>query len=118
MTLALDPQATALLLIDRQNWTLGMPIRPHLHQDIVRRAASIIEALRAAGGTIILMRAAFSDGYADMIRRPVDVELKAPEGGIPAASLAFDDEIVRVGYDVAITKRQWSAFYGTELDLQ
>ncbi|EIM26574.1 isochorismatase family protein [Microvirga lotononidis] len=118
MTLGLDPQATALLLIDPQNWTLGMPIQPHPRHELVQRAAALIEALRSAGGTVILTRAAFSGGYADMLRTPVDVELRVPEGGIPAASLAFDDEIETAGYDVAITKRQWSAFYGTELDLQ
>jgi nicotinamidase-related amidase len=118
MTLGLVPQATALLLIDPQNWTLGMPIQPHPRHLLVQRAVALMRALRSAGGTIILTRAAFSDGYADMIRTPVDVELRVPEGGIPAASLEFDDTIETIGYDVAITKRQWSAFYGTELDLQ
>src|SRR5690349_19695315 len=36
MTLALDPRATALLLIDPQNWTLGMPIQPHSRHELVQ----------------------------------------------------------------------------------
>jgi nicotinamidase-related amidase len=115
---ALDPRATALLLIDPQNWTLGMPIQPHPRHELVHRAVALAKALRGAGGTIILTRAAFSDRYADMIRTPVDVELTVPEDGISAALLAFDDAIETAGYDVVITKRQWSAFYCTELDLQ
>lgn len=118
MTIGLDAQTTALLLIDPQNWTLGMPIQPYPRHELVQRAVALMRALRSAGGTIILTRAAFSDGYVDMIRTPVDVELKVPEGGIPAVSLAFDDAIEETGYDIAINKRQWSAFYGTELDLQ
>jgi nicotinamidase-related amidase len=118
MTLGLDPRSTALLLIDPQNWTLGMPIQPHPRHELVQRAVALTKALRSAGGTIILTQAAFSEGYPDMIRTPVDVELRVPEGGIPTASLAFDDAIETTGYDVAITKRQWSAFHGTELDLQ
>ncbi len=49
---------------------------------------------------------------------PVDLPLKVPTGGIPPEGLAFDPVIERAGYDLVLTKRQWSAFYGTELDLQ
>lgn len=113
----LDPRRTALVLIDLQNWTLGMPIAPHAASAIVGQAARLARSLRASGGTIILTRAAFSAGYADALRQPVDVPLPLPEGGIPPEALAFSPEF-DVEPDVVITKRQWSAFHGTELDLQ
>ena len=66
----------------------------------------------------MLTRAAFSPGYADMLRVPVDTALNVPEGGIPPQALAFRAEMEALDADVVITKRQWSAFHGTELDLQ
>jgi nicotinamidase-related amidase len=116
--LELDPRRTALVLIDCQQWTLGMPIAPHSAATLVNNAERIGTALRRAGGMVVLTRAAFSEGYADMLRTPVDLPLKVPPGGIPPEGLAFDPAMERTGYDVVLTKRQWSAFYGTELDLQ
>ena len=116
--LELDPRRTALVLIDPQQWTLGMPIAPQSAATIVNNAERIGTALRRAGGIVVLTRAAFSEGYADMLRAPVDLQLKVPPGGIPPEGLAFDPVIERAGYDLVVTQRQWSAFYGTELDLQ
>jgi nicotinamidase-related amidase len=116
--LEIDPRRTALVLIDPQLWTLGMPITPHAAATVVKNAERIASALRSGGGIVVLTRAAFSEGYADMLRAPVDLQLKLPPGGIPPERLAFDPTVERMGYDLVLTKRQWSAFYGTELDLQ
>ena len=40
-----------------------------------------------------------------------------PAGGFPADFAAFPEGLVEPS-DLIITKRQWGAFYGTELDLQ
>ena len=117
MSLQFDAQHTALIVIDPQNWTLGMPLAPHPAQDVVANVALLAGAIRPAG-CVILTRAAFSAGYADALKTPVDLSLVLPEGGIPAAALAFHSTVEAAGVDVVITKRQWSAFYGTELDLQ
>lgn len=113
----LEPRRTALVLIDLQNWTLGMPIAPHPASTVVGNAARLACSLKASGGTIILTRADFSPGYADVLRQPVDLPLSLPEGGLSRSAVmvsqAFDVEP-----DVVITKRQWSAFHSTELDLQ
>lgn len=114
----LDAARTALVMIDPQNWTLGMPISPHAADAVVGNAAMLARAIRAAGGVVVLTRAAFSPGYADMLRVPVDMALNVPEGGIPPEALAFRAEMEALDADVVITKRQWSAFHGTELDLQ
>jgi nicotinamidase-related amidase len=113
----LDPRQTALVIIDPQNWTLGMPIAPHSASTVVSNASRLARSLQAAGGTIILTRAAFSAGYADALRQPVDIALPLPEGGLPPEALAFSSAF-DIEPDVVITKRQWSAFHGTELDLQ
>jgi nicotinamidase-related amidase len=69
-------------------------------------------------GLLVWTRAVYSDGYADTLRRPVDLPLKLPEGGFARDDLAFDARFARSSPDLAITKRQWSAFCGTQLDLQ
>jgi len=117
MTPQLDPSRTALVLIDPQNWTLGMPIAPHAAPDIIGRIETLIRALRP-DGFVVWTRAAFSSGYADMLKMPVDIELKVPAGGLPPDLLEFDARLNSDAPDLVITKRQWSAFYGTELDLQ
>jgi nicotinamidase-related amidase len=48
----------------------------------------------------------------------VDLELKVPAGGLSPEALQFDERLAGDEPDLVITKRQWSAFYGTELDLQ
>jgi len=116
--LDLNFKRTALVLIDLQNWTLGMPLAPHASATVVENASRLAAAVRKSGGTIVLVRIGFSGDYLDMLKLPVDETLTLPEGGIPEAALAFNDRIKSIGPDITITKRQWSAFYGTELDLQ
>jgi nicotinamidase-related amidase len=116
--LELVPRYTALVAIDLQNWTLGMPLTPHPAAQVTSNSVQLAEAIRSSGGLVILTRAAFSPGYADMLRRPVDIELKIPPGGIPEQGLAFHPSLDAISQPLIITKRQWSAFHGTELDLQ
>lgn len=117
MSFKLDPRTTALVVIDPQNWTLGLPLAPWSASEVTAHAVLLAHTLRPAG-PVILTRAAFSEGYADVLKVPVDVALALPEGGIPEAALAFHPAVAAAGHDLLITKRQWSAFYGTELDLQ
>jgi len=114
----LDAARTALIVIDPQNWTMGMPITPHPANQVVANVVSLAKAIHTAGGMVCLTRAAFSPGYADMLRVPVDIALPVPEGGIAPQALAFRPEVEALQADVVLTKRQWSAFYGTEFDLQ
>jgi nicotinamidase-related amidase len=67
---------------------------------------------------VILVRVSFSEGYLDKPAAPTDVPMIIPPGGLPADWAEFPAEIAALHADVLITKRQWSAFHGTELDLQ
>ena len=56
--------------------------------------------------------------YSDALKAPVDRPLgKAPPGGFPEDRSELADGLVGVS-DLKVTKRQWGAFYGTDLDLQ
>jgi nicotinamidase-related amidase len=116
--LILNAKHTALVLIDLQNWILGMPLLPHDVATVVGNAVRLAAAIRTGGGIVVPVRVAFSTGYPELLKVPVDEPATLPAGGIPEAALAFAPEIESLGADLVITKRQWSAFYGTELELQ
>jgi nicotinamidase-related amidase len=52
-----------------------------------------------------------------MLRQPVDEAMPMSPGGLPPGWNGFPAGLYQPG-DLVITKRQWGAFYGTELDLQ
>jgi nicotinamidase-related amidase len=118
MSLVITPTTTALVLIDLQKGTLSMPLAPHTTAQVIERAASLGHALAKAGGTIVKVNVAFAGTFADRLSQPVDAPMQLRPGSMPADYSSFAPEIESLPSDVVITKRQWGAFYGTELDLQ
>jgi nicotinamidase-related amidase len=118
MSITLDPRTTALVLIDLQKGILGRPLDPHDAAKVVKNSAALGKGLKAAGGVVVLVKVAFANDYADTPGKEVDEPAPMPPGGLPAEWSEFVPEIDSLQADVVITKRQWSAFYGTELDLQ
>jgi nicotinamidase-related amidase len=114
----LNPRETALVLIDVQNGTLAMTPAPHTAPEIVTTAARLARHCADAGAVIVLVRVGFASDYADRPQAPTDMAMMLPAGGLPAEWSDFPAEIASIDADVLITKRHWSAFYGTELDLQ
>jgi nicotinamidase-related amidase len=51
------------------------------------------------------------------LRQPVDQPFAMPPGGFPENFSELIDGLAKPG-DILVTKRQWGAFHGTELDLQ
>ena len=118
MSLTLDPRTCALVLIDLQKGILGLPLAPYSASQIVEKSLALGRGLKEAGGVVVLVKVAFANDYADAPSREVDEPSAMPPGGLPAEWSEFVPEIASLQADVVITKRQWSAFYGTELDLQ
>jgi|SRR5450432_344977 len=113
--LEFDPKSTALVLIDLQNGIVGRTLAPHSASDVVARAGQLAAALRANGGTVVYVRV----DVADVLRLPVDAPMRDPNAPppLPGASQLVAESGYQAG-DLLITKRQWGAFYGTELDQQ
>jgi nicotinamidase-related amidase len=113
--LSLDPKTTALVLIDLQRGITSRSTMPHRSQDVIANAVRLAERCRTVGSTVVLVRVAFAADGSDRVRMPTDAEP-------PAAPTTADwSEIVpelgpKTG-DVVVTKRQWGAFYGTDLEL-
>jgi len=101
-----------------QKGILGRPLTPHDTAKIVENSVALGKGLKAAGGVVVLVKVAFAYDYADKPNQEVDEPSPMPPGGVPAEWSEFVPEIDSLQTDVVITKRQWSAFYGTELDLQ
>jgi nicotinamidase-related amidase len=114
--LVLDAERTALVVIDLQRGIVGASPAPHSGPDVVARAASIARALRQAGGTVVWVRVTPSPDGKDALRPLTD----APpvSGQRPPDWAELMPELDRQPGDIVITKRQWGAFYGTEIDLQ
>jgi nicotinamidase-related amidase len=110
----LDPR-TALVLIDLQKGITAMPTVDPADQ-IVERAAALAQAFRERELPVVRVRVAFSPDGGDMLRSRVDAQPPATTRSADWAELR--EEIGTGPHDIIITKRQWDAFFGTELDLQ
>jgi nicotinamidase-related amidase len=113
--LQFDSKSTALVLIDLQNGIVGRTLAPHSASDVITRAAQLAAALRAKGGTVVYVRV----DVTDILHLPVDAPTRDPNA--PPPPPIATQLVPESGYqpsDLLITKRQWGAFYGTELDQQ
>jgi nicotinamidase-related amidase len=117
MMIELDPRISALVLVDLQKGILGYSLAPVTSQELLERGQALAERFRAAKATVVLVNVAFSPDGADILRQPVDQASPIPAGGFPVGWNEFPRGLVQAG-DLQITKRQWGAFHGTELDLQ
>lgn len=105
---------TAIIVIDLQNW-LGTQYAPHTAEQVVTRAATMVQAFREADAFVGLVRVSTKD-FKDMPRPLLD---QTP----PTLNLVpgWEEIVPEIGVtenDHVITKRQWGAFHGTDLDLQ
>ena len=114
----LDPKTTALVLIDLQNGIVGLPLTPRTGPDVAQRSREVAHRFREAGSPVVLISVTFAPDFADALSQPVDQPLGGRSGGsLPANFSTLVDGLKQPG-DITIVKRQWGAFYGTELDLQ
>ena len=113
----LTPGTTALVLIDLQNGIVGTPVVPRSGPEVVAGAARAAKAFRDAGSLVVATRVAFSADFKDAPPSNIDQPMQLPPGGLPEAWATLVPEIQPLA-NIVITKHQWGAFTGTELDLQ
>ncbi|MEN3374965.1 MAG: hypothetical protein V7604_320 [Hyphomicrobiales bacterium] len=115
--LQLDPRSTALVLIDLQKGLLALPLAPHTAPQIVTTARRLATAIAAAGGLVVLVRVDFGASLAAAPKGATDVPLAVPPE-MPADWTEISPELSAAAPHIVVTKRNWSAFYGTSLDLE
>lgn len=113
----IDLRTAALVLIDLQKGIVSRTTAPHASADVVKRAKSLAARFRAAKAPVVLVHVQFAPDFSDALRQPVDSPMQVPPGGLPADFSDLVDGLAEPG-DIVVTKRQWGAFYGTDLDLQ
>jgi len=114
--LTLDPKTTALVLIDLQKGIAARQTAPHDSKDVVARARRLADRFRAVGGTVVLVHVSVSPDGRDRLTPRADAPM--PGGPVLPDFAEFVPELAPREGDVVITKRNWGAFYGTELELQ
>jgi len=110
----IDRAMTALVVIDLQKGIVGRQTAPYAADSVVKNAAAIAAAFRKNGIPVFLVRVAFSLDGKDVLRPLVDApwptQTPAPD---------WTEIVPEMGPkpgDFVITKHQWGAFYGTELE--
>ncbi len=114
--LSLDPQTTALVLIDLQRGIISRDTKPYTSRQVVEQAARLTRRFREAGALVVLVHVAFAPDLSDRLNPPADSP--TPATPLPKEWSDIVPELGSDPRDVIITKRNWGAFYGTELDLQ
>jgi nicotinamidase-related amidase len=103
---------TALVLIDLQKGIVSAPGG----KEVVENAVKLVDLFRKNNGFISFVRVSFLDGR-DSLHPLVD-PTDTPAVNRP---LGWDELIPELSVsekDYVVTKRQWGAFFGTDLDLQ
>lgn len=116
--LALDPRRTALVVIDLQRGIVARTTAPRPAAEVVARSARLARAARAARAFVVLVHVGPSPDGRDALRPAADAAASASPQGMPADFLEIVPEIGPEPGDHVVRKRQWGAFYGTDLDLQ
>ncbi|GGL57269.1 putative isochorismatase family protein [Sporolactobacillus putidus] len=102
-------------MIDLQNGIVNRQHAPYTAAQVVQNADRLIRIFTKKGAFVVLVRVSSVDGK-DMFRPNTD--LKHHPVPFQEGWDRLVPELANCKKAHVITKRQWGAFYGTELDLQ
>ncbi len=114
---SLDPRHTALVVIDLQKGIVALPGDPHPTPSVIANSLRLLAAARAAGAQPVLVHVGRSPDGGDALQPVADEPMRMTAPPQPDWSELLPDLDRRPG-DLVVLKRQWGAFYGTDLDLQ
>ncbi|MDG6917797.1 MAG: hydrolase [Nitrososphaerota archaeon] len=113
--LNIEKPKTALVVIDLQKGILQMETKPHPAKEVIANAARLAAAFRKSAMPVFLVHVAMDPGTA--LKTISDETFQRPPNAAPDWA-DFVPEMTPQPGDVVITKRQWGAFYGTDLELR
>lgn len=107
----------ALVVIDMQKGIASSDrkLEPYDVKTVIKNVTALVEKFRSKNLSVFLVHVAGTDGK-DMLN-PITEEEQKWNRQMPPDWADFIDGI-ETGKEIVITKRQWGAFHGTELDLQ
>lgn len=106
---------TAVVVIDLQKGIVAMPTEPYPSKLVVENSVKIIEAARKNKMPVFLVHVTPTADGKDALHPAGAVTFGSDR---PSDWAEYIPELNIQPSDFLITKRQWGAFYGTELDLQ
>jgi Amidases related to nicotinamidase len=106
---------TALVVIDLQKGIAAQLTQPYPAQDVIRNAARLVQVFRKNGMPVFLVHVVSTQET--ILKVNSDLSFSRPNPPLPDWS-EFVPEIAPVLSDIVIGKKQWGAFYGTDLELQ
>ncbi len=117
MGLDIDKKTTALVVIDLQKGIASMDrqLAPYSAKEVIDNASRLADAFRKNGMPVFLVHVVANEGER--------LNVIADDQGWGGAQMPKDwaDIVPELGpkeKDIVITKKQWGAFYGTDLELQ
>ncbi|MGP7815576.1 hydrolase [Niallia sp. 01092] len=110
----IDLKKTALVVIDLQKW-LGNQYAPYSAEQVIHNASALADSFRKTGAFVSLVRVSSKD-MKDIPHPKLDIA--PPPLNMPNGWDEFVQELNVSKSDHIVTKKQWGAFYGTDLDLQ
>lgn len=113
--ITLDKKKTALVIIDLVKGIVSMPGSPHATGVVVANAIKLVHAFRNNSMPVFLVRVEIAPETRLIVES--DEQLNRPPD-VPADWADFVPGLSPSPTDVVITKRQWGAFYGTDLELR
>jgi len=108
-------ERTALVVIDLQMGIVNRECSPFTSEEVVQNASKLINTFSQKGAFVVLVKVSSVDGK-DMLKP--DTDSKANSMQLPKGWDSFVPELINAKNVHHIIKRQWGAFYGTDLDLQ
>lgn len=111
--LTIDVARTALVLIDLQHSTVSRQLAPYSGEQVLGNCVLLAQEMRQRGAMVVFVHVLVNE----LLALPADAPLRKPGAPVPPpdASRLVPETGVEAS-DIVITKRQWGAFYGTELD--
>jgi len=115
MALTTLDQHIALVLIDLQRGIVGSPGTPLSGAEVLGNAVKLADAFHAADAPVVLVRVSFAPDFGDALPGRTEQSFS---GGLPEGWDIIVDELAGHPGDIRVTKHNWSAFHGTDLDVQ
>lgn len=113
--LGIDKERTALVLIDLQKGIIAREAKPYSSKTVLENSKKLLQKFRANGMPVFLVHVSLTPETSLKVKADSSI---SRSGELPPDWTEFAPEVSPQETDVIITKKQWGAFYGTDLELQ
>jgi len=108
---------TAIVVIDLQKGITSRETQPYSTKTVIENTTKLLKFFRENNMPVFLIRVASSADQKDKLNVITDTTWDNNDK-MPTDWSELVPELEKENSDFVITKKQWGAFYGTELDLQ